>query len=80
MEIDLTIKELKILKKLLSQRIEKSIGISEPQETYIHNIDSGMTIEDAETQFTKDNNEYKDRMRIVNKDPLFVLFYKLSRS
>jgi hypothetical protein len=80
MEIDLTIKELKILKKLLSQRIEKSIGISEPQETYIQNIDSGMTIEDAETQFTKDNKKYKDRMRIVNKDPLFVLLYKLSRS
>ena len=80
MEIDLTIKELKILKKLLSQRIEISIGISEPQETYIQNIDSGMTIEDAETQFTKDNKKYKDRMRIVNKDPLFVLLYKLSRS
>jgi hypothetical protein len=80
MEIDLTIKELKILKKLLSQQIEKSIGISEPQETYIQNIDSGMTIEDAETQFIKDNKEYKEHMRIVNKDPLFVLLYKLSRS
>ena len=58
MKIYLTKKELGIIKKLLSEQIEKSIGISPPQETYIQNIDSGVTSEKAKQQFIIDNKKY----------------------
>ena len=80
MKISLTVKEQYIIKRLLSVQIEKSIGISPPQETYIRNIDSGMTTERAKLQFTRENKKYSTHMRLFKKDPLFRLMYKLSKS
>ena len=68
------------MKRLLSEQIEKSIGISPPQENYIRNIDSGMTTERAKRQFSRENKKYSIYMRVYKKDPLFGLIYKLSKS
>ena len=65
------------MKRLLSEQIEKSIGISPPQETYIQNIDSGMSLEKARDKFAIDNIEYWNHMINIKKDPLFCLFMKL---
>ena len=78
MKIYISKKEQGILKKLLSEEIEKSIGISPPQETFLQNIDSGWTLEKAECQFTTDNNQYLTYMQSVKKDPLFILLNKIN--
>ena len=77
-KIYLTKEEQVILKKLLSEQIEKSIGISPPQETYLQNIDSGWTLEKAERQFKKDNKQYLNYMRNIKKNVLFLLFDKIN--
>ena len=77
-KIYLTKEEQVILKKLLSEQIEKSIGISPPQETYLQNIDSGWTLEKAERQFKKDKKQYLNYMRNIKKNVLFLLFDKIN--
>jgi len=66
--------------KLLSKQIEKSIGISPPQEAYIHNINSGWDLEEAKEQFLKDNNQYITYMQNVKKDSFFILYFKFVKN
>ena len=65
------------MKMLISEQIEKSIGISPPQEIYIQNIDSGMSLEKARDKFAIHNLKYWSYMINIKKDSLFCLFMKL---
>jgi len=76
MNIEITDKELPIIKKALKDLIDKE-GISEAQEIYLHNIDNGMSQEDADKQFQLDNKKDWDYMINEKKDLLYCLFYKL---
>ena len=76
MNIELTDNELKIIKKALKDLIDKD-GLSEAQEIYLHNIDNGMSQEDADKQFQLDNKKDLDYMINEKKDPLYSLFYRL---
>lgn len=66
------------MKKLLSEQIEKSIGISPPQETYIRNIDSGLALSKAKQDFLRDNKKYLIYMQTIKKDPFFILYSKFN--
>jgi len=77
LKISITTKEQYIIKKLLSEQIEKSVGISPPQESYIKNIESGMPLEEARQEFAIHNFKYWDYMTNIKKDPLFCLFMKI---
>ena len=76
MNIELKDHELEIIKKGLKDLIDKD-GISEAQELYLHNIDNGMSEEDAEKQFQLDNKKDWDFMINEKKDPLYCLYKKL---
>ena len=76
MNIELTDKELQIIKKALKDLIDKD-GLSEAQEIYLHNKDNGMPQEDADKQFQLDNKKDWDYMINEKKDPLYSLFHKL---
>ena len=76
MNIELTNNELEIIKKALKDLIDKD-GLSEAQEIYLHNIDNGMSQEDADKQFQLDNKKDWDYMINEKKDPLYSLFHKL---
>ena len=76
MNIKLTDKELQIIKKALKDLIDKD-GLSEAQEIYLHNIDNGMSQEDADKQFQLDNKKDWDYMINEKKDPLYSLYFKL---
>ena len=77
MNINVTKKELAIIKKALSDLINKQTGISEAQETYIRNIDAGISTVNAEKQFLLDNKDDWDNEIKNKKNPLFILFYNL---
>ena len=76
MNIKVTDDELAIIKKALKDLIDKE-GLSEAQEIYLHNIDNGMSQEDADKQFLLDNIKDWDYMINEKKDPLYSLFNKL---
>jgi len=76
MNIKVTDDELAIIKKALKDLIDKD-GLSEAQEIYLHNIDNGMSQEDADKQFLLDNKKDWDYMINEKKDPLYSLFYRL---
>ncbi len=76
MNIKVTDDELAIIKKALKDLIDKE-GLSEAQEIYLHNIDNGMSQEDADKQFLLDNKKDWDYMINEKKDPLYSLFYRL---
>ena len=76
MNIKVTDDELAIIKKALKDLIDKD-GLSEAQEIYLHNIDNGMSQEDADKQFQLDNKKDWDYMINEKKEPLYVLFKKL---
>ncbi|MDA9645336.1 hypothetical protein N9T02_00515 [Candidatus Actinomarina] len=77
MNINVTRKELAIIKKALSDLINHQTGISEAQEAYIRNIDAGMSTENANEQFLLDNKDDWDNEIKNRKNPLFILFYNL---
>ena len=76
MNIEITDKELQIIKKALKDLIDKD-GISEAQEIYLHNINKCMSQEDADKQFQLDNKKDWAYMLHDKKDPLYSLFHKL---
>ena len=76
MNIKVTDDELAIIKKALKNLIDKE-GLSEAQEIYLHNIDNGMSQEDADKQFLLDNKKDWDYMINEKKDPLYSLFHRL---
>ena len=75
MDIELNENEALTLKNLLSSEIEKFIGLSEPQENFIQNINSGMGRKLAFKNFNKENKKLW-RIMIKEKQPLFSLYFK----
>tara|TARA_B100001029_G_scaffold74248_1_gene60633 strand:- start:624 stop:860 length:237 start_codon:yes stop_codon:yes gene_type:complete len=76
MNIELKDHELEIIKKALKDLIDKH-GISDAQQAFLHNIDKGMSYDEADKQFQLDNKKDWDYMINEKKDPLYSLFNKL---
>ena len=70
-----TKKEMNILKKALRDLIE--IGITEPQENYIRNIDEGLPEEDAEKIYYKENREHWKKMVFKEKKSIYILYDRM---
>ena len=79
MNIELTDHELEIIKKALKDLIDKD-GLSEAQEIYLHNIDNGMSQEDADNQFAIDNRKDWEYNVYEKKNPLYCLYDKIFTS
>lgn len=75
MQIELNESETLILKNLLSDAIEKLIGLSEPQEYFIQELNSGVNQELALRNFSIENKKLWRRM--IKQQPLFALYFKL---
>ena len=75
MHIEINESEALILKNLLSDAIEKFIGLSEPQVNFIQELNSGMNQELAFRNFSIENKKLWRSM--VKQQPLFALYFKL---
>ena len=75
MQYELNQQELNIIQKALKDLLE--VGITEPQENYIRNIDDGMPEDEANTIFISENKDYWKRMVRLEKKPIYVLYDKL---
>ena len=75
MQYELNQQELEIIKKALKDLLE--VGITEPQENYIRNIDAGMSREEATNVYSNENKQYWKKMIDVEKNPIFTLYNRL---
>ena len=75
MHIELNESEALIIKNLLSEAIENFMGLSEPQENFIQELNSGVNQELAFRNFNKENKKLWRRM--IKQQPLFALYFKL---
>ena len=75
MKYELNQQELNIIQKALKDLLE--VGITEPQENYIRNIDAGMSEDEASAIYNQENKKYWKQMTEVNKKPIYVLYKKL---
>ena len=75
MKYELNQQELNIIQKALKDLLE--VGITEPQENYIRNTDAGMSEDEANKIYIKENKKFWKRMVEVEKKPLFILYDKL---
>ena len=80
MQINLNKNELSIIKKSLSNLIEKQVGISQSQEAYIRNIEKGMSKVAADQQFKLDNKKEWEYFVYEEKNPFYCLFDKIFTS
>lgn len=80
MQINLNKNELSIIKKSLSDLIEKQVGISHSQEAYIRNIENGMSKVAADQQFKLDNKKEWEYFVYEEKNPFYCLFDKIFTS
>ncbi len=80
MQINLNKNELSIIKKSLSDLIEKQVGISQSQEAYIRNIEKGMSKVAADQQFKLDNKKEWEYFVYEEKNPFYCLFDKIFTS
>ena len=77
MKIKVTKNQLEILRKALSELIEKYIGLSNAQENYINNIQNGMSESESIRQFHIYNlNDWNYSVHI-KKNELYCLYAKL---
>ena len=74
MKIELTDDQLKIIRRALSDAIEKHIGVSEAQGAFLNNIDNGMNMKKAKEQFEIDNRKEWEYLMYVEKNPLYLLY------
>tara|TARA_B100001123_G_C14647377_1_gene764224 strand:+ start:113 stop:370 length:258 start_codon:yes stop_codon:yes gene_type:complete len=77
-KFEFTKKEMNILKKALQDLLE--IGITEPQENYIRNIDAGLSKEEAEKIYIKENSKYWLKMVNKEKKSIYVLYNRMFRT
>ena len=75
MHIELSESEALIIKNLLSEAIENFMGLSDPQENFIQELNSGVNQELAFRNFNKENKKLWRRM--IKQQPLFALYFKL---
>lgn len=74
-KFEFTKKEMNILKKALQDLLE--IGITEPQENYIRNIDAGISEEEAQKIYLKENQEHWIKMVAKEKKSIYILYDRL---
>ncbi len=74
MKIELNDEQLKIIQRSLSDSIEKYVGVSKAQETFINNIDNGMGMKEAEKEFYADNRKEWEYYVYEEKNPLYCLY------
>tara|TARA_B100001121_G_C18593528_1_gene575865 strand:+ start:173 stop:415 length:243 start_codon:yes stop_codon:yes gene_type:complete len=74
MKIELNDDQLKIIRRALSDAIEKHIGVSEAQGAFLNNIDNGMNMKKAKEQFEIDNRKEWEYLMYVEKNPLYLLY------
>ena len=74
MKIELNDDQLKIIRRALSDAIEKHIGVSEAQGAFLNNIDNGMNMKKAKKQFEIDNRKEWEYLMYVEKNPLYLLY------
>lgn len=80
MNIELNDEQLKIIQRALSDAIEKYVGVSQSQITFIKNIDGGMGKREAEKQFLTDNKKEWEFYVKEKKNGLFTLYDQLFSS
>ena len=74
-KFEFTKKEMNIIKEALQNLIE--IGITEPQENYIRNADSGLSEEEAQKIYHKENAEHWKKMVVKEKKSIYVLYDRM---
>ena len=74
MQINLDKDQQKIIKIALSDAIEKYIGVSQAQEAFIHNIDKGMSMKEAQKKFNMDNRKEWEYYIHEEKSPFHCLY------
>lgn len=80
MKIEITRDQFEILRRALSDSIEKFIGVSNAQEAYIRNIDNGMSQLEAKKQYIIDNRREWIYYVHEEKNALFCLYDELYSS
>tara|TARA_B100002052_G_C15801305_1_gene561244 strand:- start:881 stop:1123 length:243 start_codon:yes stop_codon:yes gene_type:complete len=75
MQYELNQQELNIIQKALKDLLE--VGITEPQENYIRNIDSGMSEDEASAIYSNENIKFWKQMVEVEKNSLYILYSRL---
>ena len=80
MKIEITEDQFEILRRAMSDSIEKYIGVSRAQEAYINNIDNGMSEYHAKKQYIIDNRREWLFYVHEQKNALFCLYDKLFSS
>ena len=75
MQYELNQQELNIIQKALKDLLE--VGITEPQENYIRNIDAGMSEAEANKIYSTENKKFWKNMIEVEKNPLYILYARL---
>ena len=75
MQYEFNQQELNIIQKALKDLLE--VGITEPQENYIRNIDAGMSEDEARNIYIEENKEFWKRMIEIEKNSIYILYRKL---
>ena len=75
MQYELNQQELEIIKKALKDLLE--VGITEPQENYIRNIDAGMSDDKASEIYLIQNMEFWKKMKSKDEQSVYKLYIKL---
>ena len=80
MIIEVNDDQLKIIERALSDAIEKYVGVSQAQESYVNNIDNGMSTKEALKQFELDNRKEWEYLVYEEKNQIYCLYDKLFES
>ena len=75
MQYELNQQELNIIQKALKDLLE--VGITEPQENYIRNIDAGMSEDEASAIYNQENKKYWKQMISKDEQNIYKLYSKL---
>ena len=80
MIIEVNDDQLKIIERALSDAIEKYVGVSQAQESYVNNIDNGMSTKEALKQFELDNRKEWEYLVYEEKNQIYCLYDKIFKS
>lgn len=75
MQYEFTQRELNIIQEALKNLLE--IGITEPQENFLRNIEEGMSEKNANEIYAEENLIYWKYMIEVEKKPIYILYNRL---
>jgi hypothetical protein len=75
MQYEFTQRELNIIQEALKNLLE--IGITEPQENFLRNIDEGMSEEEATQKYAIENKRHWNEMLGKDTGNIYRLYKKL---